>query len=265
MSAGVERVGRLVERYTAGDEQALGELLSRDHFEYAPAADEPDAVATWSRLLGQIRTAAPDLRIAIPDLTDEGHEILRGTAVVEGTWTGPLWGAPPSGQAYRFELPVRFRRRGDRYAVNLDLEAPAALAILRELGLVNAADRMHLPPPHPVVLDDIVLKVLFAGRLEDKPCSHLDDVRVTRTEKDTCDDCEPGAIWPALRMCLTCEHVGCCDTSVEKHAKSHWERTGHPLVRSIRMDEGWMWCYDDSAIFERRRLDAIEARLAAER
>ena len=32
----------------------------------------------------------------------------------------------------------------------------------------------------------------------------------------------------ALRMCLTCGHVGCCDSSIGKHATKHFEETGHP-------------------------------------
>jgi uncharacterized UBP type Zn finger protein len=52
-------------------------------------------------------------------------------------------------------------------------------------------------------------------------------------------------------MCLICGHVGCCDTSKNKHAFQHFEKTGHPLMRSIRMDEGWVWCYEDNAFFEK--------------
>jgi RecJ-like exonuclease len=31
----------------------------------------------------------------------------------------------------------------------------------------------------------------------------------------------------ALRMCLTCGHVGCCDSSIGKHTTKHFEKTGH--------------------------------------
>jgi hypothetical protein len=35
----------------------------------------------------------------------------------------------------------------------------------------------------------------------------------------------------------------------------HFRETGHPIMRSIRMDEGWVWCYEDDAFFEKAILD----------
>jgi uncharacterized UBP type Zn finger protein len=49
-------------------------------------------------------------------------------------------------------------------------------------------------------------------------------------------------------MCLECGHVGCCDSSKNKHATKHFHRTQHPLVRSIEPDETWIWCYIDQII-----------------
>jgi uncharacterized UBP type Zn finger protein len=46
-------------------------------------------------------------------------------------------------------------------------------------------------------------------------------------------------------MCLTCGQVGCCDSSKNKHARKHFQRVGHPLIRSIEQGEGWVWCYID--------------------
>ena len=34
-------------------------------------------------------------------------------------------------------------------------------------------------------------------------------------------------------MCLTCGHVGCCDSSIGKHATKHFEETGHPVMKAI--------------------------------
>jgi CPA1 family monovalent cation:H+ antiporter len=39
--------------------------------------------------------------------------------------------------------------------------------------------------------------------------------------------------------------VGCCDTSVGKHATKHFEHTGHPVMQSIEPGEHWRWCYVD--------------------
>ena len=43
-------------------------------------------------------------------------------------------------------------------------------------------------------------------------------------------------------MCLTCGHVGCCDSSIGKHATKHFEETGHPIMKSTP-DNIWKWCY----------------------
>ncbi|AQA26018.1 zn-finger in ubiquitin-hydrolases and other family protein [Rhodococcus sp. MTM3W5.2] len=49
--------------------------------------------------------------------------------------------------------------------------------------------------------------------------------------------------WAHLRMCLTCGHVGCCDSSPHRHATAHFEQTGHPVMRSHEPGEAWRWCY----------------------
>ena len=51
-------------------------------------------------------------------------------------------------------------------------------------------------------------------------------------------------------MCLTCGHVGCCDSSRGRHATGHFEATGHPLMRSMEPGETWAWCYVDRRGFE---------------
>jgi CPA2 family monovalent cation:H+ antiporter-2 len=54
-----------------------------------------------------------------------------------------------------------------------------------------------------------------------------------------------GERWVQLRMCLKCGHVGCCDSSKNKHATAHFRATGHPVMRSIQPGESWKWCYVD--------------------
>jgi uncharacterized UBP type Zn finger protein len=77
-------------------------------------------------------------------------------------------------------------------------------------------------------------------------CTHLDQIKVQDTNKHECEECvKTGDTWVHLRMCLTCGHVGCCDSSKNKHATKHFHRTQHPLMRSIEPGESWMWCYVD--------------------
>jgi Protein of unknown function (DUF2795)/Zn-finger in ubiquitin-hydrolases and other protein len=48
-----------------------------------------------------------------------------------------------------------------------------------------------------------------------------------------------------LRLCLTCGHVGCCDSSPLRHARAHAYTIGHPIVQSFEPGEDWRWCYVD--------------------
>ncbi len=78
----------------------------------------------------------------------------------------------------------------------------------------------------------------------DTGCDHLDQIKIEATDKRVCEDCiKTGDSWVHLRLCLTCGHVGCCDSSKNKHATKHFHKTSHPLVRSIEPGESWMWCY----------------------
>ncbi|QYD67024.1 UBP-type zinc finger domain-containing protein [Paraburkholderia edwinii] len=80
-------------------------------------------------------------------------------------------------------------------------------------------------------------------------CTHLDGIRVLQTPKDYCEDCvKLGQPWVHLRLCMSCGHVACCDSSPNRHASAHYHATGHPLVRSIEPGESWIWCYRDEMI-----------------
>jgi uncharacterized UBP type Zn finger protein len=78
------------------------------------------------------------------------------------------------------------------------------------------------------------------------PCSHLDQIQEVSPSADGCEEClQVGSEWVHLRLCLTCGHVGCCDSSPNRHATKHFRATGHPLVRSQEPGENWIWCYLD--------------------
>jgi ubiquitin-hydrolase Zn-finger-containing protein len=79
-------------------------------------------------------------------------------------------------------------------------------------------------------------------------CTHLDQVRVTRLPESVagCEDClAAGGEWLHLRICLECGHVGCCDSSPNRHATAHAHATSHPIIRSLEPGEDWSWCYPD--------------------
>ena len=81
-------------------------------------------------------------------------------------------------------------------------------------------------------------------------CAHADQVRpVDARTPDGCEEClAAGGRWVHLRLCQTCGHVGCCDSSPGKHATGHFHATGHPMVRSFEPGEDWSWCYPDQLL-----------------
>jgi uncharacterized UBP type Zn finger protein len=78
-------------------------------------------------------------------------------------------------------------------------------------------------------------------------CTHAKDhVKNPTPHSQGCEEClKTGGTWVHLRMCMECGKVGCCDSSRNRHATSHFRETGHPIVRSIEPGEDWQWCYAD--------------------
>ncbi len=82
-------------------------------------------------------------------------------------------------------------------------------------------------------------------------CGHLDQIHDVRPNTDGCEEClRMGDTWVHLRMCLSCGHVGCCDSSKNKHATGHFRTIRHPIMRSIVSGEACSWCYVDELAFE---------------
>ena len=77
-------------------------------------------------------------------------------------------------------------------------------------------------------------------------CEHLAEVREVRPSARGCEEClKDGDDWVHLRICMTCGHVGCCDSSKNRHAGAHFRATGHPVMRSLEPGDAWGWCYVD--------------------
>ncbi|HZG53795.1 MAG TPA: cation:proton antiporter [Pyrinomonadaceae bacterium] len=77
-------------------------------------------------------------------------------------------------------------------------------------------------------------------------CAHLGMTRAVRPSARGCEEClRTGDAWVHLRICMTCGHVGCCDSSKNKHASKHYPATEHPIVKSLERGEDWAWCYPD--------------------
>ena len=114
----------------------------------------------------------------------------------------------------------------------LDAEETALVWSATRTGAVRASP---LRPPDPI-----------AGA-----CEHLaaTEVPTAPTFAEGCPRClAEGVRWVHLRSCATCGEVGCCDSSVGRHADAHFRETGHPVMRSIEPGEAWRWCFVDELI-----------------
>lgn len=82
-------------------------------------------------------------------------------------------------------------------------------------------------------------------------CTHTDQIHSVKAKTKGCEEClKTGDAWVHLRLCLSCGHVGCCDSSKNKHATKHFRATKHPIIRSHEPGENWMWCFVDELMFE---------------
>ena len=253
----INRVQAFVRELNQGNINSVQTYIADEFFAHVPVADEPTGVDVFGDMAHDLQGAFSDLSVNIDDLAVE-NGLMRGRLTLAGIHDGGIWGAPASGNAVSWTVDVVLRVTEDgRFAPALEnVTVPELLGVLRQIDLVPPPDQMDRPMKHPVVIPEILLKVLFTGQIADKACSHLVQIQVTEPTTDVCEACvAKGDIWPALRMCLTCGYIGCCDTSINTHAKKHYEATGHPLFRSIRMSEGWIWCYEDNALFTTRVLN----------
>ncbi|GAB2470174.1 Na+/H+ antiporter [Jatrophihabitans fulvus] len=179
------------------------------------------------------------------------------------------------------ELRARANARSNRMWEQLgrshaELEPPAAAYRRLRLQMLSAERGSILEARDRGVYDDEVLRRALqaidleeslldrvadaAARLDDElmthekragDCEHLQDAPrfVEPTTPNGCEEClRDGTHWVHLRLCLTCGHVGCCDSSVGKHAAAHFHDTDHPVMRSIEPGEAWRWCFVDEQL-----------------
>ena len=77
------------------------------------------------------------------------------------------------------------------------------------------------------------------------PCEHLDQIQDVSPSTEGCEECLASSdVWVQLRMCLTCGHVGCCDSSKNRHGTAHFEQTAHAIMQAMG-GRDWKYCYID--------------------
>ena len=98
----------------------------------------------------------------------------------------------------------------------------------------------------PLIVDT---QALVDVDVDPETCPHADQVEPVVPRTAGCEEClERGDSWVHLRLCLTCGHVGCCDSSPNRHARAHHEETGHHVARSAEPGESWVYCFADDRI-----------------
>lgn len=83
-------------------------------------------------------------------------------------------------------------------------------------------------------------------------CQHVDQIRDVNPNAEGCEEClRTGGWWVNLRLCLSCGHVGCCDSSPGKHATQHFRETGHPIIQLGIEGGEELWCNVDNVYVAR--------------
>ncbi len=71
-------------------------------------------------------------------------------------------------------------------------------------------------------------------------CKHVVDTEPVAPRTQGCEEClKTGSPWVHLRLCLTCGHVGCCDSSPGRHATKHFliTRADNAVIASFEPGE----------------------------
>ncbi len=121
---------------------------------------------------------------------------------------------------------------------------------LLEMGFRSLGIAPRLIPTTKALIRTIRLDAAIDG--PNRPggnmtCEHAAKVKpVPPRTPAGCEEClAAGTSWVHLRLCLTCGHVGCCDSSPGRHATRHAQATSHPVIASYEPGERWAWCYAD--------------------
>jgi Na+/H+ antiporter len=158
----------------------------------------------------------------------------------------------------------------ERLGTQADQESPSELYARVRLAMIDAERRRVLEIRNTgEVASEVVSDVLATLDLEESmidvaqasrdelrteyartrrtgaSCEHLDSRPVVGVrDGPVCQPCvDDGRTWVSLRVCLDCGNIGCCDSSVMRHATAHFRETTHPVVQSAEPGEDWRWCY----------------------
>ena len=214
-----------------------------------------DALQEAAVLQGAHRAAVMELdRLVTPDDPEEVIELLRQRGEARALAAWERLGRPET----EFETPSEAYRRL-RMAM-LQTERSHILKI-RDDGLV--ADEVLQRAQIALDIEESILDRAEAddvgGQSENLrvpippggECEHLTKAPcvLTPNTPEGCEEClRDGTNWVHLRLCLSCGHVGCCDSSPQRHATKHFHEIAHPVMRSFEPGETWRWCFVDEKL-----------------
>ncbi|GAA0504562.1 cation:proton antiporter [Deinococcus depolymerans] len=164
-----------------------------------------DDTEMTERTVSVVRSVAPDLRLITRATSPEGFQGLQNL--------------------------------GAQHILSAPREVAAGiLDLLTPPGVTRADITRHLAEHPPVTL----------SATQRAQCDHAgQNAGPVTPEADVCLECvAAGDTWVHLRVCMTCGHVGCCDSSRNRHATAHARRQGHPVIRSAEPGETWAYCYE---------------------
>jgi CPA1 family monovalent cation:H+ antiporter len=220
---------------------------------------------------------ARTLRVPSPDPLDDA--LARATLLQQASKAGfkvlqSLEYDDPQGVVKLVKQRIEQRNFAawERLGTQADLETPSELYARVRLAMIDAerARVLEIRDAGQVasevvsevlaMLDDeeSMIDVAQASREELKTeysrvrrtgasCNHLGSRPVQEVEQEpppVCQACvDEGYTWVSLRLCLDCGHIGCCDSSVMRHATAHFRESTHPVMQSAEPLEDWRWCF----------------------
>jgi len=127
-------------------------------------------------------------------------------------------------------------------------EGLVAHDVLRDVMLILDLEESMIERAHSTASEDRPSDLMTPHHVAQTACEHLAELTmIPRAETpEGCAEClHDGTDWVHLRLCVSCGHVGCCDSSPQRHAEGHFHEVGHPVIRSFEVGEGWRWCFID--------------------
>ncbi|MCB0895149.1 MAG: Na+/H+ antiporter [Nocardioides sp.] len=220
---------------------------------HVPSPDPLDDALARATLLQQASKAALEELEELEGAEDVAHDDQTGVY-----------------ELIRQRLDQRNFAAWERLGTTADQESPAALYYRVRSRLIDTERRRILEirksgnVPSEVVADVLVTLDVEESMLDSaeqerdetaayarrrwsigEKCGDLERYPVVDEEPATaCQAClDEGTRWVALRRCLECGNVACCDSSPRQHATRHFHETTHPVMQSAEPGEDWRWCY----------------------